>query len=98
MNNFNAVDAKNKTIQWIKMWFDANGKDCNAVIGISSGKDSTVVAALCSEALGKDRVIGVLLPNGRQSDIADSFKVVKHLGIRYIEVNIANAVNGILEN
>lgn len=96
MNNFDAVDAKNKVIQWIKTWFDANGQDCNAVIGISSGKDSTVVAALCCEALGKDRVIGVLMPNGTQSDIGDSYRVIRHLGIRYIEVNIANAVDGVI--
>ena len=66
MYKFDVVDATNKCIEWIRDFFDKNGKGCNAVLGISGGKDSTVAAALCVEALGKDRVIGVLLPNGIQ--------------------------------
>ena len=79
---------KAEIIKWLKDWFDKNGKDCNAVIGISGGKDSSVVAALCVDALGKDRVIGVLMPDGDQSDISDSYKLVEFLDIPYIEVNI----------
>lgn len=56
MSNFDAKTVKNEVVQWIKDWFDKNGKDCNAVVGISGGKDSSIVAALCVEALGKDRV------------------------------------------
>lgn len=97
MNNFDAVDAKNKTIQWIKEWFDTNGKGCNAVIGISSGKDSTVVAALCCEALGRDRVIGVKMPCGEQHDINDSNRVIDFLGIKSLEVNIKDSVDGVVE-
>lgn len=85
---FDAVKAKNDCVQWIRDWFDKNGKDCNAVIGISGGKDSSVVAALCVEALGKDRVIGVLMPNGIQNDIDDSYAVVKHLGITNFTIDI----------
>ena len=81
MNNFNAVKAKNDCVQWIREWFDKNGPGCNAVIGISGGKDSSVVAALCVEAIGRDRVIGVLMPNGKQADIEDSIDLVEHLGI-----------------
>lgn len=84
-------------IDWLREWFEDNGKDCNAVVGISGGKDSTVVAALCVEALGKDRVIGVLMPNGEQHDIADSYKVCRHLGIRHVEINIAGAYYNILK-
>ena len=72
MADFNAVEVKNKCVEWIKGFFEVNGKDCKAVIGISGGKDSSIVAALCVEALGKDRVIGVLMPNGEQSDISYS--------------------------
>ena len=93
---FNAIKAKKDCVQWIRDWFEKNGKGCNAVIGISGGKDSTVVAALCVEALGKDRVIGVLMPNGFQKDIDDSIKVVEHLNIKYTIVNIQEAFNGIL--
>lgn len=88
----NVKETTEKLIQWIRNWFEVNGKDCNAVIGISGGKDSTIVAALCVEALGKDRVIGVLMPNGVQKDISDSLEVCNYLGIRKYVVNINQAV------
>lgn len=93
---FNAKKVKDDLVQWIRDWFEKNGPGCNAVIGISGGKDSTVVAALCVEALGADRVIGVMMPNGVQNDIEKSYEVVNHLGIRSVEVNIANAYNALL--
>ena len=95
---FNAVKVKNECVQWIKEWFEKIGKNCCAVIGISGGKDSSVVAALCVEALGKENVIGVLMPNGTQSDISDSLKLVDFLNIPNITVNIAEGVSGILNN
>ena len=98
MDNFDAVKVKNNCVAWIRDWFEHNGKGCNAVIGISSGKDSTVVAALCVEALGKDRVIGVMMPNGEQHDIDISRKVIDYLGIKYIEANIEYAVNETLDS
>lgn len=88
--------VKNDLIKWIRDWFDENGKDCNAVVGISGGKDSTVVAGLLVEALGKDRVIGVLMPNGTQSDIDDAREVVSYLNIKFHEINIKDSVNGIV--
>ena len=93
---FNAKETKERCVQWIRDWFEANGKGCNAVIGISGGKDSSIVAALCVEALGRDRVIGVLMPNGVQADISDSELLVSHLGIRSYTVNIRAAVEGLL--
>ena len=92
---FCAKEIKKSLIQWTRDWFDKNGKGCNAVIGISGGKDSSVCAALCVQALGKDHVIGVLMPNGTQSDIADSRQLVEYLGIRSVTVNIAGAVDAI---
>ena len=92
---FCAKEMKKSLIQWIRDWFEQNGYGCNAVISISGGKDSSVCAALCVQALGKDRVIGVLMPNGTQSDIADSRQLVEHLGIRSVTVNIAGAVDAI---
>ena len=92
---FCARKTKEALIVWIRAWFEKNGRDCNAVIGISGGKDSSVCAALCVQALGKDRVIGVLMPNGTQSDIADSRQLVEYLGIRSVMVNIAGAVDAI---
>ena len=95
---FDAVKVKNDCVQWIRDWFKLNGPDCCAIIGISGGKDSSVASALCVEALGKDNVIGVLMPNGTQSDIDDSLKLVDFLKIPNIIVNIAEGVNGVLDN
>ena len=96
MINFNAIKVKNKCVEWIRDFFEENGKDCNAVVGISGGKDSSIVAALCVEALGKDKVIGVLMPNGEQSDIGMARKLINHLGIHSIEINIDETVNSVL--
>lgn len=78
---FDPVDTKNKIVAWIKEWFELNGPDCNAVIGISGGKDSSIVAALCVEALGKDRVIGCLLPNVCSSKMSIDDALVRRWNI-----------------
>ncbi len=95
---FNAEKVKNDCIAWIRDFFEKNGKGCSAVVGISGGKDSSIAAALCVEALGKDRVIGVLMPQGVQHDIDMAYLLVNHLGIRHFEVNVADAVEGVLKN
>lgn len=95
---FNANKVKNDCVAWIRAFFEKNGKDCNAVLGISGGKDSSVAAALCVEALGKDRVIGVLMPCGVQHDIDMAKLLVQHLGIRHYIVNIKDAVDGLMAN
>lgn len=89
---FDARRIKDDCVNWIREWFDENGKGCKAVIGISGGKDSSVVAALCVEALGKDRVFGVMMPNGEQPDINIAEALVNYLGVDCITVNIHNAV------
>ena len=94
---FDAVKVKKDCVQWIRDWFDKNGPGCNAIIGISGGKDSTVAASLCVEALGKDRVYGILMPNGVQYDIAYSQRVCKYLGIHSFECNIKKAYDAICE-
>lgn len=88
------VRTKNEIVEWIRNYFEENGKGCKAVIGISGGKDSSIAAALCAEALGKENVVGVLMPNGVQSDISDSRKLVEFLGIPYVELNISPAFEG----
>ncbi len=95
---FNAEKVKNECVQWIRDFFENNGKGCNAVVGISGGKDSSVVAALCVEALGKDRVIGVLMPCGEQHDIDMAKLLVDTLGIKHYIINIKDAVDGIVKN
>lgn len=98
MYSFNVKDATEKCIKWIQDFFKENGPTCNAVLGISGGKDSSIVAALCVAALGKDRVIGVLMPNGEQYDISDSYGICEELGIKHYVVNIKEAYDAIVKD
>ncbi len=94
----NIEKTKLNLIEWIRDWFSKNGNEnTKAVLGISGGKDSTICAALLCEALGKDRVLGVLMPNNVQSDINDSLEVVKHLDMPYTIINIGSAYNPLTE-
>jgi NAD+ synthase len=95
---FDAETTKRRCVAWIRDFFLESGKGCNAVVGISGGKDSSTVAALCVEALGRERVIGVLMPCGEQPDIHMARLLVEHLGIRHYVVNIQGAVNAALES
>lgn len=95
---FNVEKITKDCVEWIREFFDKNGKGCNAIVGISGGKDSSVAAALCVEALGKDRVIGVLMPCGKQHDIDMAYMLVNHLGIKHYEINIESAVNGLKDS
>ena len=96
MKAFNPMEVKDLAVQWIRDWFEENGPGCNAVLGISGGKDSSVVAALCAEALGKDRVVGVTMPNGFQPDLPDSLRLIEHLGIRHLQVNIGSSFEAMM--
>ena len=81
--------------EWVRDFFDKNGKSCSAVLGISGGKDSCITAALLARALGKERVVGVMMPDGIQPDISDSQAVVDFLGIRNYTVNIGEATKAL---
>lgn len=94
---FNAAKESENIINWIKAYFEQQPGAKGAVIGISGGKDSSVVAKLLVEALGKERVFGVLMPNGEQKDISDSLRIVDILGINHKVVNIEKAYKGLLE-
>lgn len=95
---FDANRIKNECVEWIRQFFEKNGPGCNAVVGISGGKDSSIAAALCVEALGKDRVIGVLMPQGQQHDIDMAHLLVNHLGIKHYVINIKDTVDAMLNN
>lgn len=86
--NFNAKHAVDQTVNWIRNWFEENGPTCNAIIGISGGKDSSITAALLVRALGQERVFGVLMPNGLQEDLDMGELLVNHLGIDHAVINI----------
>lgn len=91
----NPKEIKDRLVDWIRDYFDHNGPGCTAVVGISGGKDSSVTAALCVEALGKDQVLGVLMPDGIQSDIADAIALVEHLDIKHLVVNIGDTTKAL---
>ena len=94
MYSFDAEKVTENLINWVKTYFEENASpDTKAVIGISGGKDSSVAAAVCVKALGKDRVIGVLMPQGEQSDISCSHLLVNTLGIKSYTINIGETVS-----
>ena len=95
--NFDVKKVKEYVVNWIKQWFAQNGKDCTAVVGISGGLDSTVVAALCVEALGRDRVLGVLMPCGEQKDIQNSYDLCEYLKINYKTINIQDSIQALVK-
>lgn len=91
--NFDVEKNVQNCIQWIKDWFEQNGPGCNAIIGLSGGKDSTIAAALLAKALGPERVIGVAMPDFGQG-VHDADNIAKYLGIKYIKAPITNIVFG----
>lgn len=93
---FDAAKVKNDIVEWIRGFFEKNGKGCNAVVGVSGGKDSSITAALCVLALGRERVIGVLMPNGVQADIDCAKMLVDHLKIKHYTVNVKAAIDGLV--
>lgn len=94
---FDANKAVDHIVKWIQDWFEINGKGCNAVIGISGGKDSTITAALLVKALGKDRVIGVMMPNKVFRDYNSGKRVCRCLGIDYNVICIDTSYDSILD-
>ena len=94
MYTFNAQETLDRLVDWVKNYFAENAApETKAVIGISGGKDSSVAAAVCVKALGKERVIGVLMPQNEQSDIAYSRLLVDTLGIKSYTINIGETVS-----
>lgn len=96
-NNFDAKKTKDEIVTWIRNYFRKNGSDCNAVVGMSGGKDSTIVAALCCEALGKDRVFGVIMPNTAMKDNDIAVEICEYLDIDYMDINIGEAYDSLTE-
>ena len=92
---FDAKKKKDECVQWIRDWFEKNGKGCKAVIGISGGKDSTIAAALCVEALGKDRVLGIRMPDYEQDDIEEAIRICEYLDIESYTVNVGFATSAV---
>ena len=96
MKKFDALKVRGEIVEWIRAWFAENGPKATAVIGISGGKDSSVTAALLKEALGKERVFGVMMPQGVQPDIDDSIRVVTSLDIPHCTISVGTGVDAVL--
>ena len=91
---FDAKETLDRLVEWVRTYFETTAAPgTKAVIGISGGKDSSVAAAVCARALGADRVLGVLMPQGEQSDISYSHLLVQTLGIPSVTVNIGSTVD-----
>ena len=89
----NAEEEIQHIVDEIKKYFVKNGNEnTKAVIGISGGKDSTIAATLLVRALGSERVVGVMMPEGTQKDIHDSQEVCDILDIEAYTINIGGAV------
>lgn len=95
---FDPQKTAERIILWIRDYFKRNGTDeTKAVIGISGGKDSSVAAALCVKALGRERVLGVMMPQGEQADIGCSCALAEYLGIKFLTVNIGKTAEVLFE-
>lgn len=95
--DFDASKAADATVSWVRDWFNKNGKGCNCIIGISGGKDSSVASAVCVKALGKERVIGVMMPNKDQADIDMAELLIEHLGIKSYTINIGTTFDALVK-
>ncbi len=95
--DFDARKAADATVSWVRDWFNKNGKGCNCIIGISGGKDSSVASAVCVKALGKERVIGVMMPNKDQADIDMAELLIDHLGIKSYTINIGTTFDALVK-
>lgn len=98
MYQFNVNETLDRLVEWVRVYFQENAApETKAVIGISGGKDSSVAAAVCVKALGADRVIGVLMPQGEQADISYSHLLVDTLGIQSYTINIGDTVSAFMK-
>ena len=93
---FDAAAVRDRLVAAIRKMAGTQGFT-KVVLGISGGKDSTVTAALCARALGRDNVYGVMMPDGVQTDIEDSRQVCRALGIRTKTVNIGPMHEALLQ-
>ena len=90
MKKFNVEKEVNNIVDFIKKYYKDNNLG-GAILGISGGKDSGVVAGLLVKALGKENVIGVTLPcHSKEEDRIDAKLVSDYYGIELINFDITS--------
>ena len=97
MLNFNAIEERDKIIIYLRDKFNNLHPNSRAIIGISGGKDSTICAALLVRALGKERVVGVIMPDKEMPDINDAERVCECLDIDYKVISIYAMTKAFME-
>lgn len=92
-----AVSNLEKVLSWLKNYKEET--NCRGVVlGLSGGKDSTVVAMLAKKVWGAENVFGIIMPNGFQADIDDAVEIASELGIRNAIVNIGDAIDSLVRD
>lgn len=89
LSGSNIADIHERLIKAIRSFFRQAGMD-KAVLGLSGGIDSAVVASLATEALGQDNVTGILMPSSYSTvhSVNDAVQLADNLGIKYYVVPI----------
>jgi len=88
LNKMDIKKIKQDMVAWVKDYFKKTIPGASAVVGISGGKDSSITSSILKEALGRDKVVAVMMPDGVQSDIEDSKELAKAVDLKNITVNI----------
>lgn len=83
---------------FIKNYVLTETKSKGVVLGMSGGKDSLVTAKLCANALGKDKVLGIIMPNGKMKDCEIAIDSCNIIGIRYYIIDINNIYNSYIDS
>ena len=87
---FNVEKARQDIVEFVRNEVNNFGKD-GVLVGLSGGLDSSTVAYLCVEALGKDKVMGLILPerDSNPKNIDDAMNLAKSLGIPHQKIDIS---------
>ena len=82
------------TVNFIRDIFKESGVS-GVVLGLSGGVDSSLAATLCVQALGAEKVLGVLMPTyfTPEEDVKDAYSLAEMLGIETLRVNISGIVD-----
>ena len=90
VDTVNAAKLANDVSAWLKQRFEESGAN-TFVMGLSGGIDSAVVCGLAARAVGKERVLGVIMPSASNPDDAvQANKVAQAFGVRTLTVDLTS--------